>query len=91
MSINELIENGLTNLYINRENLDKIKASEVPQLVIESFNNLIRHNRNIQGINLDSTGLTSKVLVGFVPGLRHAKSLLCFHLAQNPGVNSMVK
>ena len=78
-------------MYIHRESLDKIKANEIPQLVIESFNNLIRYNRNIQGINLDSTGLTVHVLAGFVPGLRHAKSLICFHLAQNPGVNPAVK
>ena len=59
--------------------------------MIECFNNMIRYNHNIQVINLDSTGLTSQVLVGFVPGLRHAKSLICFHLAQNPGVTSLVK
>ena len=59
VSINELVENGETNLFIFRETLDDIKADEIPQLVIESFNNLIRYNTNIQGINLDSTGLTS--------------------------------
>ena len=59
VSINELVENGETNLFISRETLDDIKADEIPQLVIESFNNLIRYNCNIQGINLDSTGLTS--------------------------------
>ena len=59
VSINELVENGETNLFIFRETLDDIKADEIPQLIIESFNNLIRYNVNIQGINLDSTGLTS--------------------------------
>ena len=59
MSINELVSNSLTNLYINRESLDDMKAHEIPQLAIECFNNLIRYNKNIQTINLDSTGLTS--------------------------------
>jgi len=30
---------------------------------------------------MDNTGLNSAILVGFIPYLRHAKSLLCFHLA----------
>ena len=91
MSINELIENGLTNIYMNKESLDFISSKEMPQLIIECFSNFIRHNINLQCINLDATGLCSKVLAGFVPALRHAKSLLCFHLAQNPGANSQVK
>ena len=91
MSINELIENNMTNHFIYRETLDNIKMKEIPQLVIESICNLVRYNLSIQSINLDATGLPTHVLVGFVPGLRHAKSLLCFHLAQNPGINTRVK
>ena len=30
-------------------------------------------------------------MYGFVPALKHAKSLLCFHLAQNPGNKKSVK
>ena len=31
------------------------------------------------------------MLAGLVPALRHAKSLLCLHLAQNPGITKQVK
>lgn len=53
----------------------------MPELVVECIGNVIRYNRNLQSINLDATGLNSAVLAGFVPALRHAKSLICFHLA----------
>ena len=89
--MNIIIEKGLTNLYLYDESLDYITEKQIPQLIIECFSNMIRHNNNIKCINLDSTGLSSRVLVGFVPAMRHAKSLLCFHLAQNPGVNPRVK
>ena len=60
-------------------------------MVIESIGRLILYNLNIQCVNLDNTGLNSKVLAGFIPYLRHAKSLLCFHLAQNPGITKQLK
>ena len=31
------------------------------------------------------------MLVGLIPALRHAKSLLCLHLASNPGINPAVQ
>ena len=58
----------------------EIKKKDMPQLLVESMTHLIRYNNNIQCINLDNTGLNEKVLVGLVPGVRHAKSLLCLHL-----------
>lgn len=63
----------------------------MPKLVIESIGRILRCNKNIQCINLDNTGLNAFVLCHLVPYLRHAKSLLCFHLAQNPGINKVVK
>jgi len=65
---------------IQRESLADIKPSQMPQLVVESLGNMIRYNKNIQSINVECTGLNSFVLMHLVPYLRHAKSLLCFHL-----------
>ena len=58
-----------------------VPVSVMPRLVIEAIGRLIRHNKNIQCINLDNTGLNGEVLANLVPYIRHSKSLLCFHLA----------
>ena len=63
----------------------------MPRLVVESLGNLVRCSKNIRSINLENTGLNAYVLCHLVPYVRHAKSLLCLHLAQNPGVSDTVK
>lgn len=50
------------------------------------FRQLIRYNRRIQSLQLNNCGLNSQILCGFIPALRHARSLLCLHLASNPGI-----
>ena len=62
--------------------VDNLKLADMPTLIIEAIGRMIRYNKNIQCINLENTGLNSNVLAGFVPALRHSKSLLCFHLGQ---------
>ena len=57
---------------------------------IYSFGQLIRFNKQIQTVILDNTGLNSQVMAGLVPSLRHAKSLLCLHMASNPGINDKI-
>ena len=89
--LNQILSQGLTNKFINKEYLSNVQPSDIPQLLLESISQLIRYNQNIQSIILDNTGLNSYVLYGLVPALRHAKSLLCIHLAQNPGINKDVK
>ena len=80
-----------TEKYCELTNFEKLKVNEMPNLIIECIGSMIRYNTNLQCINLDGCGLNSKVLAGFVPFLRHSKSLLCFHLAQNPGITKEVK
>jgi hypothetical protein len=70
---------------------EKLALNDLSGLLVESFTSLIRHSNSIKSINLNATGLSSQILIDLVPGMRHAKSLLCFHLAQNPGINSQVK
>ena len=55
-----------------------------------SLGKFIRFNTRIQTIILNNSALNSQLLVGLVPYLRHAKSLLCLHLASNPGINKEV-
>jgi len=40
---------------------------------------------------LDSTGLTTQVLIDLTTAIRHSKSLLCFHLDSNVGITKKVK
>ena len=61
--------------------MESVTRDDMPQLVINCIGRLIIYNLNIQCVNLDNTGLNSRVLAGLVPYVRHAKSLLCFHLA----------
>ena len=62
-----------------------------PEYVIKCLNNMIRYNKKIQTVNLNNCGLNGQVLVGLVQSLRHAKSLLCLHLASNPGISKKVE
>ena len=61
-----------------------------PTLVSNSLGKLIRFNKRIQTIILNNTGLNSQVITNLVPFLRHAKSLICLHMASNPGTNEQV-
>ena len=83
--------NNKPDQLVDLEYLDHLKVNDMPQLLIESIGRIVRFNYNLQSINLENTGLNSQVLVGFLPALRHSKSLLCFHLGQNPGITKQVK
>ena len=89
--LNDIIAIYLNKKYCEMKDLSRLDIKEMPDLLIECLGKMIRYNTNLQSLNLDNTGLNSHVLVGFVPFLRHSKSLLCFHLAQNPGITSTVK
>ena len=62
-----------------------------PDLVVNSLSRLIRYNKMIQSIILNNCGLNTQVMAGIVPSIRHAKSLLCLHMASNPGINSSLE
>ena len=78
--LNQMVTEGLVDKYITLPNFNHFSQMNMPGLLVESISRILRYNQNIQCINLESTGLTSQVLVDFVPALRHAKSLICFHL-----------
>ena len=90
--LQEMMEyGGFTPTLIHVESLADLPVKDMPKLVLESIGRMIRHNKNIQCINLDNTGLNPFVLAHLVPYIRHSKSLLCFHLAQNPGISPQIK
>ena len=78
-------------LKAGRSEIRNVKeAVDHPMQFIYSFSKLIRFNKQIQSIILDNAGLNSQVIAGLVPSLRHAKSLLCLHMASNPGINDEI-
>ena len=64
----------------------KDEPADMPMKVISCLGRFIRYNKNLQSLILNNCGLNSQVMVGFVSYLRHAKSLLCLHMASNPGI-----
>ena len=84
-------ERDMLPTLIHSESFDGFKVKQMPKLVVESIGRLIRYNKNIQCIGLDNTGLNAFVLCHLVPYVRHAKSLLCLHMAQNPGIDPRMK
>ena len=75
------------------ENMKKTvpKANDHVGNMIFNFGRFIRYNTRLQTIRLNSAGLNSQFIAGLVPWLRHAKSLLCLHMASNPGISGKVK
>jgi Ran GTPase-activating protein (RanGAP) involved in mRNA processing and transport len=55
--------------------------------VVRCFGNFIRKNKKLLYLDLDSTGLSHKVMVDLVPQLQRAKGLLSVHFGFNPGID----
>ena len=69
---------------------DPLEGNNHPELVIASLSQIIRYNKNLMHLDLENTGLSEYVITKLVYPLRHSKSLLSFHLGQNPGITEEV-
>lgn len=63
---------------------------DIPKHFIDTFSKLIRYSRSLQTLSVNNCGLSAQVLVGLVPALRHAKSLICLHVGANSGFSEKV-
>lgn len=61
------------------------------EFVTRSLGEFIRHNKQLEHLDLSNTGLSEQVFIGLVPYLKRAKSILGLHLSHNPGVSAEVK
>lgn len=73
-----------------RHILDQKYITSYSILIVYGLGELIRHNRIIQSVNLNNCGLNAKILMGLMPAIKHARSLLCLHMASNPGISTFV-
>jgi hypothetical protein len=62
-----------------------------PEKVSRCLGNMIRHNKSLQYLDLENTGLSHKVIADCIPNLARAKSLLSFHFGYNPGLDRQLK
>ena len=55
------------------------------EMVGRCLGRMITHNKKLQYLDLDDTGLSHKIIVDLIPAFSKAKSLLSFHCGKNPG------
>ena len=57
---------------------------------MDNVTHLLKHNKNLQHVNLTNTGLTEHMLLQIGKALTRSKSLLSIHLCMNPGATPRV-
>jgi hypothetical protein len=69
----------------------KAGSESYPELVARSLGEFIRHNTALQYLDLDSTGLSHKIVSDLIPAFERAKGLLSFHIGFNPGFDRQLR
>ena len=69
----------------------KVANETLPRKISRCLGEFIRHNKCLQYLDMEHTGLSHKMLIELMPPLKRAKSLLALHIGYNPGVDEALK
>ena len=89
-AVREYVEGYYMELRKRMRNAREAGVEGQNDRLIRCLGNFIRRNKNLQYLDLDSTGLSHRVIVDLVPQLQRAKALLSVHFGHNPGIDDQL-
>ena len=59
-------------------------------MIARCLGKFLRHNRSLQYLDVEHTGLSQKILLLLIKHITRSKSLLSLHLGYNPGIDEQM-